>query len=57
VLINNSGVTWGGKYDDFDEEKGWDNVFGVNVKSIFFVSFPFLSFPRLELLLLILSKQ
>jgi len=36
VLINNSGVTWGGQFDDFPEEKGWDNVFAVNVKSIFY---------------------
>lgn len=36
VLINNSGITWGGAYDDFPEEKGWDNVFNVNVKSIFY---------------------
>jgi NAD(P)-dependent dehydrogenase (short-subunit alcohol dehydrogenase family) len=36
VLINNSGVTWGGPYEDFPEEKGWDNVFNVNVKSIFY---------------------
>ncbi|KAE9396815.1 NAD(P)-binding protein [Gymnopus androsaceus JB14] len=36
VLVNNSGITWGGPYDDFPEEKGWDNVFNVNVKSIFY---------------------
>ncbi|KAJ7932723.1 hypothetical protein B0H13DRAFT_1954376 [Mycena leptocephala] len=36
VLVNNSGVTWGGPYNDFPEEKGWDNVFNVNVKSIFY---------------------
>ncbi|KAJ7891376.1 hypothetical protein B0H14DRAFT_2688789 [Mycena olivaceomarginata] len=33
VLVNNSGITWGGPYNDFPEEKGWDNVFNVNVKS------------------------
>jgi len=38
VLINNSGVTWGGKFEDFNEEKGWDNVFAVNVKSIFYMT-------------------
>ncbi|KAJ7789854.1 hypothetical protein B0H14DRAFT_2942900 [Mycena olivaceomarginata] len=27
VLVNNSGITWGGPYNDFPEEKGWDNVF------------------------------
>ncbi|KAF6758257.1 rhamnolipids biosynthesis 3-oxoacyl-reductase [Ephemerocybe angulata] len=38
VLINNSGVTWGGPYNDFPEEKGWDNIFAVNVKSIFYMT-------------------
>lgn len=38
VLVNNSGVTWGGPYDDFPEEKGWDNIFNVNVKSIFYMT-------------------
>ncbi|KAF8352188.1 rhamnolipids biosynthesis 3-oxoacyl-reductase [Amanita rubescens] len=38
VLINNSGITWGGPYDNFPEEKGWDNVFNVNVKSIFYMT-------------------
>ncbi|PPQ96450.1 hypothetical protein CVT26_005122 [Gymnopilus dilepis] len=36
VLVNNSGITWGGPFLDFPEEKGWDNVFNVNVKSIFY---------------------
>lgn len=30
------GITWGGPFDDFPEEKGWDNIFNVNVKSIFY---------------------
>ncbi|KAJ6455980.1 hypothetical protein C8R47DRAFT_192621 [Mycena vitilis] len=38
VLVNNSGITWGGPYDDFPEEKGWDNVFHVNVKSVFYMT-------------------
>ncbi|KAF7298370.1 hypothetical protein MKEN_01361600 [Mycena kentingensis (nom. inval.)] len=38
VLVNNSGITWGAPYDDFPEEKGWDNVFAVNVKSIFYMT-------------------
>ncbi|TEB31322.1 rhamnolipids biosynthesis 3-oxoacyl-reductase [Coprinellus micaceus] len=38
VLVNNSGITWGGAYNDFPEEKGWDNVFAVNVKSIFYMT-------------------
>jgi len=37
VLVNNSGITWGGPYDNFPE-KGWDNVFNVNVKSIFYMT-------------------
>ncbi|PFH53550.1 hypothetical protein AMATHDRAFT_1202 [Amanita thiersii Skay4041] len=38
VLVNNSGITWGGPFDDFPEDKGWDNVFNVNVKSIFYMT-------------------
>lgn len=38
VLVNNSGITWGGPFLDFPEEKGWDNVFNVNVKSIFYMT-------------------
>ncbi|KAK0229094.1 hypothetical protein EDD85DRAFT_851535 [Armillaria nabsnona] len=38
VLVNNSGITWGGPYENFPEEKGWDNVFNVNVKSIFYMT-------------------
>jgi len=38
VLVNNSGITWGGPFRDFPEEKGWDNVFNVNVKSIFYLT-------------------
>jgi len=38
ILVNNSGITWGGPFDDYPEEKGWDNVFAVNVKSIFYMT-------------------
>ncbi|EKM76446.1 hypothetical protein AGABI1DRAFT_115784 [Agaricus bisporus var. burnettii JB137-S8] len=38
VLVNNSGITWGGPYEDFPEERGWDNVFNVNVKSVFYMT-------------------
>jgi len=38
VLVNNSGITWGGPFHDFPDEKGWDNVFNVNVKSIFYMT-------------------
>jgi hypothetical protein len=44
VLVNNSGITWGGPFLDFPEEKGWDNVFNVNVKSIFYSALSLLFF-------------
>jgi len=37
VLVNNAGTTWGGPFKDFPE-KGWDNIFNVNVKSIFYMT-------------------
>lgn len=37
VLINNTGATWGGKYEDFPEN-GWDKLMALNVKSIFYVT-------------------
>ncbi|KAJ7485908.1 hypothetical protein FB451DRAFT_1432978, partial [Mycena latifolia] len=36
VLVNNSGISWGGPFNDYPEAKGWDNIFHVNVKSIFY---------------------
>jgi len=36
VLVNNSGLVFFGAFDDFPEDEGWDNVFNVNVKSIFY---------------------
>ncbi|KAL9709769.1 hypothetical protein Ac2012v2_006821 [Leucoagaricus gongylophorus] len=38
VLVNNSGKSWGGPYNDFPEAEGWDSVFNVNVKSIFYLT-------------------
>ncbi|EGO21954.1 hypothetical protein SERLADRAFT_475032 [Serpula lacrymans var. lacrymans S7.9] len=38
ILVNNSGISWGAPYDNFPEEKGWDNVMAVNVKSIFYMT-------------------
>ncbi|KAF7353865.1 hypothetical protein MVEN_01072200 [Mycena venus] len=38
VLVNNSGISWGAPFDNVPEEKGWDNVFAVNVKSIFYMT-------------------
>lgn len=46
VLINNAGLTWGGKRDDFPEEKGWDKVFDLNVKSQYYLTVALL--PLLE---------
>ncbi|KAI3627196.1 hypothetical protein CBS14141_001197 [Malassezia furfur] len=46
ILINNSGLTWGGKLDDFPEQKGWDKVFDLNVKSQFYLTVALL--PLLE---------
>ncbi|KZS98804.1 rhamnolipids biosynthesis 3-oxoacyl-reductase [Sistotremastrum niveocremeum HHB9708] len=38
ILVNNSGVTWGAKWDDFPEKEGWDRVMALNVKSIFYMT-------------------
>ena len=37
VLINNAGATWGAKIDEYPED-GWDKVFDLNVKSLFFLT-------------------
>lgn len=37
VLINNAGATWGAPIDEFPES-GWDKVFDLNVKSVFFLT-------------------
>lgn len=38
ILINNSGVTWGGAWDDFPEVEGWDKVMNINVKALFYLT-------------------
>jgi NAD(P)-dependent dehydrogenase (short-subunit alcohol dehydrogenase family) len=38
ILINNSGLTWGAQMTDFPEQKGWDKVFALNVKSQFYLT-------------------
>jgi len=38
ILINNSGVTWGAPFDNVPEKEGWDRVFALNVKSIFYLT-------------------
>ena len=37
ILINNAGAAWGENFDDF-QEKGWDKVMDLNLKSVFFLS-------------------
>jgi NAD(P)-dependent dehydrogenase (short-subunit alcohol dehydrogenase family) len=37
VLINNSGFTWGEPFEKF-QERGWDRVMDLNVKSVFFLT-------------------
>lgn len=37
VLVNNAGATWGGSLDEYPEE-GWDKVFDLNVKAMFFMT-------------------
>ena len=46
VLVNNSGLTWGAPLTDFPEQKGWDRVFDLNVKSQFYMTVALL--PLLE---------
>ncbi|KAL4075323.1 hypothetical protein V8B97DRAFT_1915922 [Scleroderma yunnanense] len=38
ILVNNSGVAWGAPLDNFPEQKGWDNVMAVNLKSVFYLT-------------------
>jgi NAD(P)-dependent dehydrogenase (short-subunit alcohol dehydrogenase family) len=37
VLVNNAGATWGAPLDEYPES-GWDKVFDLDVKSLFFVT-------------------
>lgn len=37
VLVNNAGATWGASVDEYPEA-GWDKVFDLDVKSLFFVT-------------------
>ncbi len=37
VLVNNAGATWGAPIDEYPES-GWDKVFDLDVKSLFFVT-------------------
>ncbi|TPX35438.1 hypothetical protein SmJEL517_g02124 [Synchytrium microbalum] len=46
ILINNTGVTWGGTMEDFPEENGWNKVMSLNVKAPYYLTVAFL--PLLE---------
>lgn len=37
ILVNNAGTAWGHDFGDFPEA-GWDKVFDLNVKSLFFLT-------------------
>jgi NAD(P)-dependent dehydrogenase (short-subunit alcohol dehydrogenase family) len=37
VLINNAGATWGAEVEEYPES-GWDKVFDLNVKGVFFLT-------------------
>ncbi len=37
ILVNNAGTAWGDEFEDFPEA-GWDKVFDLNVKSLFFLT-------------------
>lgn len=37
ILINNAGAAWGESFDDF-QERGWDKVMDLNLKSLFFLT-------------------
>ena len=37
VLINNAGATWGSELEEYPES-GWDRVFDLNVKALFFLT-------------------
>ncbi|MFT3816819.1 MAG: SDR family oxidoreductase [Rubrivivax sp.] len=37
ILVNNAGTTWGAPFEAYPE-KGWDKVFDLNLKSLFFLT-------------------
>ncbi|KAI9325909.1 hypothetical protein DFJ73DRAFT_867775 [Zopfochytrium polystomum] len=38
ILVNNAGMSWGNPIDNFNEKDGWDRLFALNVKSIFYLT-------------------
>ncbi|KAJ3272679.1 hypothetical protein HDV01_005315 [Terramyces sp. JEL0728] len=37
-LFNNAGMSWGNNLTEFDEANGWDRLFALNVKVVFYLS-------------------
>ena len=37
ILFNNAGAAWGAPFDEYSEA-GWDKVFDINLKSVFFLT-------------------
>lgn len=37
ILVNNAGAAWGAPFEDYPES-GWDKVFDINLKSLFFMT-------------------
>jgi len=46
VLVNNAGATWGAPLEEFPEDTGFDKLWGVNVKAVFYTTTGFL--PQLR---------
>ena len=46
ILVNNSGMSWGGSLENFEESGGWDRLFSLNVKTVFYLTTSLL--PMLE---------
>ena len=38
ILVNNAGMSWGNDLFDFDEKNGWDRLFALNVKSLYYLT-------------------
>ncbi|PWN95516.1 NAD(P)-binding protein [Tilletiopsis washingtonensis] len=38
ILVNNSGVAWASPMESVEERRGWDNVFNLNTKSVFYLT-------------------
>jgi NAD(P)-dependent dehydrogenase (short-subunit alcohol dehydrogenase family) len=38
LLFNNAGMSWGNRLVEFNEQNGWDRLFALNVKTLFYLS-------------------